>query len=389
MTRLVARGFLVDLQILDNKASAAYKHTITVTWGAKFQLVPPDMHRHNRAEQAIKTFKDHFLSILTSVDASFPPYLWDLLLPQAELTLNLLRQSALNPWISAWEFFHRPFDFNKTPLGSVGCRVLIHAKPVTCCSWDFRAKEGFYIGLALDSYRCFKLVKSDTKSQVISDTVKFRHSYRAIPTPTPADKIIHSLQVMSGALKDAPPPTTITQVEAIANLRDLFKSWRLLGPQPTNQARILSPGRPRVPNQELPRVATPLLPSNMASPAPARTLPPGSALTIRIVCPVTPLFQVTPRRINFTDIPSPRMVFPPPRMAMKPSSSSVLPPSEPIAHRTRSRAVAPILALFYRWPPVSRRHHLPHTYGQSNTFSSGAAGLCGTLQDILYVFQRS
>jgi hypothetical protein len=138
MTRLAAQGLLVDLQILDNKASAAYKYAITVTWQAKFQLVPPDMHRCNWAERAIRTFKDHFLSLLASVDASFPPYLWDLLLPQAELTLNLLRQSGLNPWISAWEFFHGPFDFNKTPLGPVGCRVLIHAKPVTRCLWDFR-----------------------------------------------------------------------------------------------------------------------------------------------------------------------------------------------------------------------------------------------------------
>jgi hypothetical protein len=389
MTRLAARGLLVDLQILNNKASVANKHTITITWQAKFQLVPPDMHRCNWAERAIRTFKDHFLSILASVDASFPPYLWDLLLPQAELTLNLLRQLALNPQISVWEFFHGPFDFNKTPLRSVGCRVLIHPKPVTHCSWDFHAKEGFYIGLALDSYWCFKLVKSDTKSQVISDTVEFCHAYCAIPTPTPADKIIHGLQVMSGALKDAPPPTTITQVKAIANLRDLFKSWQLLGPQPTNQACILSPGRPRVPNQELPRVATPLLPSNMASPAPARTLPPGSASTIQIVCPVTPLFHITPCWITFTDIPSPRMVSPPPRVAIEPSSSSVLPPRKPIAHKIRSRAIAPPLAFFCRWLPISRRHHLPHTYGQSNTFPSGAAGLCRTLQGILYVSQKS
>jgi hypothetical protein len=31
MTRLVAQGLSVNLQILDNKASAAYKHTITFT----------------------------------------------------------------------------------------------------------------------------------------------------------------------------------------------------------------------------------------------------------------------------------------------------------------------------------------------------------------------
>jgi hypothetical protein len=79
----------------------------------------------------------HFLAILAGVDAAFPPYLWDLHLSQAKLTLNLLRQSTLNPWISAWEFFQEPFDFNKTPLGPVGCRVLIHAKPATRRTWDF------------------------------------------------------------------------------------------------------------------------------------------------------------------------------------------------------------------------------------------------------------
>ena len=86
-----------------------------------------------------------------------------------------------------WEFFQGPFDFNKTPLGSVGCSVLIHAKPATRQSWDFHAKLDFYIGLALDSYRCFKVVKADTMSQVILDTVKFCHSYLSVPVPSTID----------------------------------------------------------------------------------------------------------------------------------------------------------------------------------------------------------
>jgi hypothetical protein len=77
-------------------------------------------------------------------------------------------------------------------------------------TWDFRAKEGFYIGPALDSDPCFKLVKSDTKIQVISDMVEFRHAYHTIPSSSPEDKIIHGLQVISGALKDSPLPTTPT-----------------------------------------------------------------------------------------------------------------------------------------------------------------------------------
>jgi hypothetical protein len=77
---LAARRLSVDLQILDNETSSAYKEAITFKWNATFQLVPPDMHCHNQAECAIHTFKDHFLAILAGVILAFPPYLWDLLL---------------------------------------------------------------------------------------------------------------------------------------------------------------------------------------------------------------------------------------------------------------------------------------------------------------------
>ncbi len=49
MTRLTAQGLYVDLNIRDNKASADFKRVITETWRAKFQLVPPDMNRRNKA----------------------------------------------------------------------------------------------------------------------------------------------------------------------------------------------------------------------------------------------------------------------------------------------------------------------------------------------------
>jgi hypothetical protein len=137
MTFLAAHWLYVDLQILDNRASSTYnKEAITFKWTTTFQLVPPDMRHCNRAECTICTFKDHFLAILAGVNSASPPYLWDLLLPQAKLTLNLLRQAILNPQISAWKFFQGPFDFNKMPLGPVGCCILIHAKPASCWSWD-------------------------------------------------------------------------------------------------------------------------------------------------------------------------------------------------------------------------------------------------------------
>ena len=63
----------------------------------KLELVPPGCHRCNAAEVAIRNFKSHFLSVLAGVADNFPPSLWDRLLPQTEITLNLLSPTMLLP----------------------------------------------------------------------------------------------------------------------------------------------------------------------------------------------------------------------------------------------------------------------------------------------------
>ena len=140
MTRLQKNGHDVDLQILDKECSAAYKQQIEEKWKATFQLVPPDMHRRNIAERMIQTFKAHFLSILAGVAATFPPFLWDNLLPLTELTLNLLRQSNIAPAMSAWEHFNGPFNFDATPIAPLGSPIIIHTKPGNRRSWDYRGR---------------------------------------------------------------------------------------------------------------------------------------------------------------------------------------------------------------------------------------------------------
>jgi hypothetical protein len=195
-------------------------------------------------------------------------------------------------------------------------------------------QKGYYISPALDSYCCFRLVKSDTKSQVISDTVGFRHAYHTTPSPSLEDKIIHCLHVMLGTLKDALPSTSISQMEAITNLRNLFESWRSLGLPPTAHCQVLVPGRPRV-AIELPRMATPLSPTVSASPAPAWTPLPQPASFLHPLPPVPHSVYVTPRRITVDDVPLPRVTN-------KPRPPIFLPPRSPIAHWTRSCSNAPL-----------------------------------------------
>jgi hypothetical protein len=89
---LVSRGMRPKLQRLDNEASAALKQFIQ-DYDVDYQLVPPYMHRRNAAERAIRTFKNHLIAGLCTTDPQFPMRLWDRLLEQAQITLNLLRTS--------------------------------------------------------------------------------------------------------------------------------------------------------------------------------------------------------------------------------------------------------------------------------------------------------
>jgi hypothetical protein len=88
---LILHGFKPDLQRLDNEASLALINYLTQQ-GITYQLSPPHIHRRNNAERAIQTFKNHFIAGICSVDPTFPLKLWDKLLPQATITLNLLRK---------------------------------------------------------------------------------------------------------------------------------------------------------------------------------------------------------------------------------------------------------------------------------------------------------
>jgi hypothetical protein len=116
---LTVKGFKPKLQTLDNEASAALKNFFTVN-DIAYQLVPPHCHRRNAVERAIRTFKEHFVAGISSVDPALPLNLWDRLLPQAEITLNLLRTSRLHPQLSAAAHFHGLVDYNKTAFAPPG-----------------------------------------------------------------------------------------------------------------------------------------------------------------------------------------------------------------------------------------------------------------------------
>ena len=90
--------------------------------------MPPYIHCVNAAERAIRTWKYHFIAGLVSTDTCFPMHLCCGLIPQATMTLNMLRPCQLNPTMSAHTAIEGKFEFLKTPLVPIVIKVAVHTK---------------------------------------------------------------------------------------------------------------------------------------------------------------------------------------------------------------------------------------------------------------------
>jgi hypothetical protein len=177
---LIIRGLKPHFQRLDNEASLALRKYLTKQ-GIHYQLDPPHINRRKNAERAIQTFKNHFIAGLCSEDPTFPLKLWYKLLPQATITLNILRQSRINPRMSAYAQLNGHFDFNRTPLDPPGTRITAHEKPDQRVSWDPHGVDCYYLGPALDHYRFYQVHITKTKGTRIVDTVEFFPSKLSMP----------------------------------------------------------------------------------------------------------------------------------------------------------------------------------------------------------------
>ena len=86
-TYLTDRGMRPILQKLDNECPKGLKKFMRDNQ-VDYQLVPPHLHRTNSAENAIGTWKDHFVAGLSGVDPNFPMHLWCRLVAHAKKKKN-------------------------------------------------------------------------------------------------------------------------------------------------------------------------------------------------------------------------------------------------------------------------------------------------------------
>jgi len=135
------------------------------------------------------------------VAEDFPSNLWDRLLPQTEITLNLLRQSNSTPNISAYAHLSGPFDYNKMPLAPMGCAAQIHKKTDKRGTWQYHSVDGWYLYTSPNHYRAHACHIKATNKERLTDTVDFQHKRITNPTITHADKVMHAIQQVIREIK--------------------------------------------------------------------------------------------------------------------------------------------------------------------------------------------
>ena len=338
---LKQRGLRPSIQILDNECPDLIKQYFT-TNKVKWQLVPPNLHRNNAAEKAIGTFKDHLITIICSCDPHFPLHLWCRLLKQATTTLNLLRQSRINPRLSAEAQLNGAFDYNATPLAPPGTKVVVYENPDKRRTWAPHGVDGWYLGAAPEHYRCHTVYITKTRAERIARTVEFFPHDIMMPATSSTDNAITAARMLAEALLNPIPASPFItlgteQMRAVSKLAELFQCTipAPIATTPEEHSRTLPttpPSLPRVPTAR-PPTATSTPPQLIGATSPRvqvrehrAPLPTSPRVQVREHHAPSPTQTRTPVSLNNTHpVIIPNDNTPPPRTRQR----QPLPPPRP------------------------------------------------------------
>jgi hypothetical protein len=156
-------------------------------------------------------------------------HLWDRLLPQAVITLNMLRTSRINPKLSAAKHIYGQYDFNRAPLAPPGKRIVAHETPSRRRTWAPHGHDGWYIGPALEHYRCYMVYVTKTRGERVVETVDFFPEKFTLPFPSAQDLETQAAADLTHALLHPQPAGPFYKVGgkqtiALKRLADIFRA---------------------------------------------------------------------------------------------------------------------------------------------------------------------
>jgi hypothetical protein len=197
-------------------------------------------------------------------------HLWDRILPQAVITLNMLRTSRMNPKLSAATHLFGQYDFNRAPMAPPVTRIIDHETPERRRTWAPHGQDGWYIEPALEHYRCYTVYITKTRSNRTVETVEFPPHKFKLPFPSSSELATQAAADLKNALLNPQPVGPFCQVgdEQASALRRLANIFVSAKPQHANDK--LAP-QDEIENSAPPRVQTTLSPPRVASKDPSQT----------------------------------------------------------------------------------------------------------------------
>jgi hypothetical protein len=210
--------------------------------------------------------QSHFLSVLAGVADNFLPSLWDRLLPQTKITINLIQKSNATPKVLAYAHLSGPFDYNKMPLAPMGSEAQVHEETDKCSTWAFHSVDGWYLFTSPKHYRTHNCHIKHTKSKQLSNTVQFQHKHITNPTITHANKRMHALadcvKALHGMTSSAKNSQAAQDLQKIIDATqahvqaqpNCFEDVATASATPNMQRvpRVQTPNMPQVPRVQMP-----------------------------------------------------------------------------------------------------------------------------------------
>jgi hypothetical protein len=197
-------------------------------------------------------------------------HLWDRILPQAVMTLNMLRTSRINPKLSAATHIFGQYDFNRAPMAPPGTRIIAHETPGRRRTWAPHGQDGWYIGPALEHYRCYTVYITKTRSNRIVETVEFFPHKFTLPFPSSHELATQDAADLTHVLLNPRPAGPFCQVgdEQAITLRRLANMF--LSAKPKNANNSPTP-QDEMENNAPQRVQTTVSPPRVANQDPEQT----------------------------------------------------------------------------------------------------------------------
>jgi len=193
-----------------------------------------------------------------------------------------MRESVTNSAISAWEELCGPLDINATPIAPVGTKVMVHDTPETRGSWQAHGQVGFYVGRALNHYRCYTVWMSATRAKRISDCLSWHPIKLHMPGSSPIEELTAAITDIERAL------IRIADIPALAHSRQpITDAASTIANQIRGIADLFRPPPISITKLEPPPGFT------LADKGPPRSLVPSNTVQ-SVVAQINPVLQPTP-----------------------------------------------------------------------------------------------